>query len=185
MIRKSTGVAVQAVGTAIPQLVGCLPQEEELWCWAACIQMALQRLPLTNKNQCAVVKTAFPKFAEDNIDCCTDPAACDRGCDPSLVVDKFFLNETTADLVEGQLTLSELREEINVNRRLVCVHWKGGSTNGIVTPDHMVLVVGISATTDDLIVCDPNKNFLRSPMKFAELQAPSSRNLTWHSSWKI
>jgi Papain-like cysteine protease AvrRpt2 len=176
MLRKSLAVPVHAVGEEIPQLVGCQDQKQELWCWAACIQMALRSRSI-NKEQCAIVRAAFPHIAVTNhIDCCQDPEKCDRDCDPSEVAAKFGLNTIQAFPVDGQLTLSELRTEINTNKRPVCVGWIG-------TPKHMVLVVGVSEITDDVVVCDPDESYLRTTMSFAQLQKPEGRSPDWE--WKL
>src|SRR5262249_8571025 len=56
--------------------VPMIKQDEDNWCWAACIQMimAFFKQPL---GQCSVAGLLF-----ENRDCCANRRSCDEGCDP-------------------------------------------------------------------------------------------------------
>jgi hypothetical protein len=98
------------------------------------------------------------------------------------VDDKFVLNGVPATFINRQLTLAELRQVVRdpQNPRLVVVGWEG-------SPRHVVLVVGVSATTDTIIVCDPDRSYLRTTMSFAELRRPVRPGLgrEWRWSWTL
>ena len=63
-------------------------QQEDRWCWAACVEMILKYYCLSQENQCKIATRGLKiKYPDRDFNCC--PArgitgACDTGCDHTL-----------------------------------------------------------------------------------------------------
>jgi hypothetical protein len=172
---------IQATGRSIvglTELTECVEQEKTQWCWAACIQMALARNGI-HKGQCEVVKKAFPTFAAQGIDCCRDATGyCNQPCERSELVPSFKANGLVAlEETVNALDLTWLRSAIGGRSLLVAVIWDGPSRR------HMVLTIGVSASEDAVLVCDPERPFKLGIVTIDELKKPVGRNPGWEASW--
>jgi papain like cysteine protease AvrRpt2 len=108
------------------QLVPPLPmvaQRAEEWCWAACIQMVLNRLGV-NVQQCDIVNKVF-----DQTVCCVTPEAeaCNQGVDPGAIAPAYQKCGHQAQLITQPISFAALQSEIAVGKRPVEVGmaWTG------------------------------------------------------------
>lgn len=133
------------------QLVPPLPfvqQRVEEWCWAACIQMVLNRLGL-NIQQCDIVNKVF-----DLTICCATPddGACNQPVDPGDIVPAYVKCGRQAQLVSSCIPFESLQNEIAVGQRPVEVGlaWAGGG-------GHVAMVwgAGMGPQGPVLLVNDP------------------------------
>ena len=119
-----------------------IPQEEEYWCWAACGQMAMEKLPTDPVTQCDQANKSF------NLDtCCQSPRpTCNRPGLPRF--DQYgFDPDTTFDQA---LPWDQIKKQIDCERRPFCGSWRytdddvrcSGTNRGPDTSGHMVVISG-------------------------------------------
>jgi Papain-like cysteine protease AvrRpt2 len=103
--------AQAAPGGGSSQLVPPLPQvaqRAEEWCWAACIQMVLNRLGV-NVQQCDVANRVFNQTV-----CCDTPEAgvCNQPVGPGDIVPAYQKCGHQAQLISHPLSFQDLQSEI-------------------------------------------------------------------------
>jgi hypothetical protein len=114
---KPTAVpfATQAAEDSVPgdatQLVPPLPlvlQRAEEWCWAACVQMVLNRVGV-NVQQCDVVNKVFNQTI-----CCTSPEdeACNQPVDPGDIAGIYNKCGHQAQLLTYPISFEDMQSEI-------------------------------------------------------------------------
>jgi hypothetical protein len=133
------------------QLVPSLPQVQqrvEEWCWAACVQMVLNRLGV-NVTQCDIVNRVF-----DQTVCCATPDAevCNQPVGPEDIVPVYQKCGHQAQLVTQPISFEDLQSEILVGGRPVEVGLAWAGIGG-----HLVMVWGaqIGPQGPLLLVNDP------------------------------
>ena len=133
------------------QLIPPLPQvfqRAEEWCWAACVQMVLNRLGV-NVQQCEVVNRVFDKTI-----CCATPddEACNQPVDPGDIVSVYQKCGRQAQLITYPISFEDLQSEILVHGRPVEVGMAWAGIGG-----HVAMVWGakMGAQGPLLLVNDP------------------------------
>src|SRR5262249_34202877 len=124
---ESELVGATQLSPPLPQVF----QRVEEWCWAACVQMVLNRLGM-NVQQCDIVNKVFDKTI-----CCATPddGACNQPVDPSDVVGVYQKCGHQAQLVAYPVSFEGLQSEILVRGRPVEVGMAWAGTGG-----HVALV---------------------------------------------
>jgi|SRR5580658_3103585 hypothetical protein len=133
------------------QLVPPLPQVQqrvEEWCWAACVQMFLNRIGV-NVQQCDVVNKVF-----DQTICCATPddEACNQPVGPEEIVPIYQKCGHQARLIPQAISFEELESEILVGGRPVEVGMAWAGIGG-----HVAMVWGAKMGPQGplLLVNDP------------------------------
>lgn len=103
--------AEDGVVSGTSQLVPPLPQvwqRAEEWCWAACVQMVLNRIGI-NVQQCDVVNKVFNQTV-----CCDTPDAgvCNQPVGPGDIVTIYQKCGRQAQLISHPLSFQDLESEI-------------------------------------------------------------------------
>jgi hypothetical protein len=117
------------------------PQEENNWCWAACMQMCMK---VYNQyiSQCEIAKHKINNIK----DCCNNDRLCDDCNQPSYpIFDKFGFKSTS---VMSFLQPDDLKEETACKHRPICAieNFDGGGA-------HMVVLFGYLDTLNRNYVC--------------------------------
>jgi len=145
--QAAADVALGGGSHLVPPLPLVLQRVEE-WCWAACIQMVLNRLGV-NVQQCDVVNKQF-----DQTICCTTPddEACNQPVDPGDIVSVYEKCGHHAQLITSPIRFEDLQSEIVVGGRPVEVGMAWAGVGG-----HVAMVWGatVAAQGPVLLVNDP------------------------------
>lgn len=143
-LRMKTGVRVAP--TAVPPsplMCSFQPQIRPKWCWAACVAMVVDSVPLAQRPTQCQIASAFL-----NASCCGLPAiscvgagttACDHTADPNDIDALWQSNGISAQRLERSLTAAELETHMTgTHKTPVMVYLEGGNA----AFDHVMLVVG-------------------------------------------
>lgn len=144
-----------------------IPQQTEVWCWAATAEMVFRHYGLPNLNpaanyQCGVVAAYYGGQCAVNCFACVAPIGSMSQMQAlinnyGLVANQYFPSRVlTSSLLFNALTSSQLVQEIDANRPVIA----GISPAGYAYPNfsqHAVLIVGYdnSSPTFRVIVNDP------------------------------
>jgi hypothetical protein len=142
-----TGAPSAGVAQLVPPLPMVLQRAEE-WCWAACLQMVLNRSGV-NVQQCDVVNKVFNETI-----CCATPEdeACNQPVDPADIVSAYEKCGRHAQLITSPIRFEDLQDEIAVRGRPVEVGMAWAGVGGHVA---MVWGAGIGSQGPVLLVNDP------------------------------
>jgi hypothetical protein len=140
----SCGAPTPAV-TARTLLVPFVPQQTQLWCWAATSEMIFRYYgrPIA---QCQLVGVYTGRST-----CCLGDPACVVAGGSMQVIQQGLLGVggIRSQLVNGPITFDQVVTEINASRPVMIGYL--GSFQG-----HVVLIVGYNKTRGTVVIYDPN-----------------------------
>ena len=112
-------------------LMTVIPQRAKLWCWAACGEMAMEKMKDTSIVQCDEVIRQYPKKGN----CCDSslPENCIVGGWPDFDGYGFNFNTTRNEA----LSWEEIKNQIDCQKAPICGTWHYNMGGG-----HMVVVSG-------------------------------------------
>ena len=132
-----------------------IPQEEDLWCWAACGEMVMEKLR-GNIMQCDEANRRFGRS-----DCCPPrgrprPSACNNTGWPQF--DKYNLKADTTFC--QALSWEEIKKQIDCKKKPFCwtLRWTddtsecGDINSGTDTSGHMMVISGYKRENGDSLV---------------------------------
>ena len=123
-------------------------QREDAWCYAACAVMAIRYVAREIVRQCEIA--SFVKADE----CCDSnaPNSCtNSGCSKNQIRSIFTNWNVRSTKVNGQITFTRVRTEINADRPIeVVIDWDGAQQSS-----HAVLITGFIAPDKMVYVIDP------------------------------
>ena len=148
-----------------------LTQEQDSWCWAACLQMILRHYGNAAVQQCDLASTLCGET------CCAvpAPATCNTGAASSeqvVVLEAFGRGGTP---VSGAALFDTVRAEIDADRPL---------TAGleIRTTRHRVVVRGWDDLNDEWVdICDPDNNGKTGQARYLDLTSAFGTG-RWYST---
>jgi hypothetical protein len=121
-----------------------IPQEEYQWCWAACGEMVMEKLPRRPVSQCDQVRRQFAGMGL----CCNRPRArdCDRSGLPRFDQYGFDVDTTICQ----PLSWDEIKNQIDCKHKAFCATWRdtdddipcSGTTSSSDTSGHMIVISG-------------------------------------------
>jgi len=108
-------------------LMTVIPQEVELWCWAACGEMVMEKLG-NAITQCDQANMRFGRT-----DCCESPTSddCNRGGWPQFNMYEFKADST----LDAALSWEDVQHQIDCQKTPFCATWKWDEGGG-----HMMVI---------------------------------------------
>jgi hypothetical protein len=156
--RIEVDILLGSVGQLSPP-VPVRTQERRMWCWAACLEMLIERESSVDTRQCQLASSAFGRS-----DCClnADEPDCDRPLAASKVSGEMQKYGLSSTLQRSALPFGEVCGEIQANRPI-----KAGLS--LPAGGHAVLVVGYDTEEagEWLLVHDPRDGLSR--VRYSEL----------------
>ena len=130
-------------------------QQQDEWCWAACLEMVLSSQGLPDRSQCQLADEAF------NLDgCCGNPAyqLCNQPLSVSRVSSTYARLGLSSRFTNGPISFEQISEEIEQNR-VVLAGLKFVLPGGIAV-GHAIVIAGCYESQDGrfVIVYDPARN---------------------------
>lgn len=153
--------------------LGYIEQEQDNWCWAACMEMVVG----PSHRQCVMANNAFE--IEDG-KCCVSGHSpeCDRPLKVKKITSEWGRYGQTADFSQAPLTEEQTVQALDGGNPIeIGLLWNGGG-------GHAVLLVGYSKEDEDLLftVYDPLEGVFVGPHDEV-VSAFGSGKWTW--SWVI
>jgi len=174
-------VDLGAPGTLL--YVPYLSQTVTNWCWATCATM-LARFYGGTITICEAATKLIPNDGccsgapeEGSFDRFWNKGACNRTCTVDEVGELHGYLGLVSKRSAGQISLSDLAQEIVVNGRPIEVaySWFGGG-------GHVAIVRGIDADTQAVYINDPWPDYGQTVVPFQELRTAYGKG-TWFQTW--
>jgi hypothetical protein len=160
---ESMGLALTADTICTPADASSLdmtviPQDETLWCWAACTEMIVEKLKDTIIRQCAEAT----RTRTDQADCCTSPDGCNATGWPDF--HPHGLDSKTTE--ERALTMEEIKNQIDCNKAPIAYAINYMASEG----GHMLVIDGYKSQngTDSIFVLNPQGGGSYRLLSYAE-----------------
>lgn len=132
----------ETAAPAVSLNVKMAPQQTEVWCWAAVIEMISDYYGNT-AYQCQTLSWWF-----NGADCCSFPSFCAVAGTDHQIQQSLFTLGISSEFQYSPLTWSQVKREIDARRPFIIFYQ--GSFIG-----HVVVVYGYEQTTNSLLIHDP------------------------------
>lgn len=146
-------------GTKVSLPVALAPQQTEVWCWAAVIEM----VSAYYGNRTAQCQTLSYWWS---VDCCTFPGQCVTPGSNYQIQESFRVLGMSSSYNYGPLTWNQVVTEIDERRPFIVFYQ--GSFSG-----HVVVVYGYDSSSRTLLIHDPY---------FGSFEVPYGQTLTYNGS---
>ena len=171
------------------------PQEDDNWCWAACVEMVLNHPSffdeevlsnhrnLLEDTQCKIAKKGVKILTGQNLNCCASPPACSKLLDDGSITRLWreYNNVVSVDDPEENIGTDRLKQALEDGHLVEIGYHQNGD-------GHVVLVYGstiLSGNERFFFVHDPNGQGRRGGEPIRDSFIDQSGLGTWDRTWVI